>query len=70
MTDREELAELSNQLAPIDVAHASAERIAGRARPSVGRGPSPRRLVEPAAVVLLTAGFLAWMVLKLVEVLG
>ena len=70
MTDREEIAELSTQLAPIDVDRASAERIAHRARQSVGRGRSPRRFLEPAVVVLLSTSFLAWMVLKLVEVFG
>lgn len=70
MTDRDDLAGLREQLTPIDVDHASAELIARRARQSIGRGPSPWRLVEPAVVVLLTTSFLAWMVLKLVEVLG
>lgn len=70
MTDGDDFAELRKHLTPIDVDHASAELIARRARPSVGRGPSPRRFLEPAIVVLLTTSFLIWMVLQLVEVLG
>jgi len=70
MTDRDDMVELHKHLAPVDVAPASAELIARRARLSVGRGPSPRRFVEPAVVVLLTTSFLVWMVVKLVELLG
>ena len=70
MTDQDDFAELRKHLTPIDVDHASAELIARRVRPLVGRGPSLRRFLEPAAVVLLTTSFLIWMVLKLVEVLG
>lgn len=70
MTDRDDRVELHEQLTPIDVDPASAELIARRVRPSVGRGPSPLRFLEPAVVVLLTTSFLLWMVLELVEVLG
>jgi hypothetical protein len=70
MTDGDDLVELRKHLTPIDVDHASAELIARRVRPSVGRGPSPRRFLEPAVVVLLTTSFLLWIVLKLIEVLG
>ena len=48
----------------------AAQRIAQRTRLQVGRGPSPRRFVEPALVALLVLAVLVWTVIKLIEVLG
>ncbi|MBA3452001.1 MAG: hypothetical protein H0T42_02755 [Deltaproteobacteria bacterium] len=68
--DVAKLAELSRELPTIDVDSQSAERIAMRARQDVGRGPSPRRLVEPVLATLLVGSYLVWAVLKIVEALG
>jgi hypothetical protein len=64
------LAELSRELPAIDMDATSAARIAMRARQEVGRGPSPRRFVEPALTAIVTGGYLVWAVLKIVEALG
>ena len=68
--DVSKLAEISRELPPIDVDSISAERIAMRARADVGRGRSPRRLIEPALATVLVASYLVWAVLKIVEALG
>ena len=67
--DAKKLAELSRELPSIDLDDAAAQRIAQRARASVGRGPSPWRFVEPVLVGLLVVSVLVWTVLKLIEVL-
>lgn len=68
--DAKKLAEISRELPSIDLDEAAAQRIAQRARASVGRGPSPKRFVEPMLVGLLVVSVLVWTVLKLIEVLG
>ena len=68
--DAKKLAEISRELRPIDIDDAAAQRIAQRARASVGRGPSPARFVEPVLVGLLAMSVLVWTILKLIEVLG
>ena len=68
--DARRLAELGKELPPIDLEHASAQRIAERARLSVGRGPSPARLVEPLIDAALAVSILVWTALKLCELLG
>ena len=44
--------------------------IARRARPDLGRGPSPWRLVAPVLAALITGGYAVWGVLKILEALG
>jgi len=68
--DAAKLAELSRELPAIDVDSISAERIAMRARQDVGRGPSPRRFVEPAIASVVVGSYLVWAVLKIIEALG
>lgn len=68
--DVAKLAEISRELAAIDVDLTSAERIALRVRQDVGRGPSPRRFVEPALAGVLVGSYLVWAVIKIVEALG
>jgi hypothetical protein len=68
--DANRLAELSRELPKLDLDEAAAQRIAQRARASVGRGPSPARFVEPVLVGLLVLSVLVWTIAKLIEVLG
>ncbi|HUS31160.1 MAG TPA: hypothetical protein VMZ53_21770 [Kofleriaceae bacterium] len=68
--DANKLAEISRELPPLDIDDAAAQRIAQRARASVGRGPSPTRFIEPVLVGLLVLSVLVWTILKLIEVLG
>ncbi|HSD91127.1 MAG TPA: hypothetical protein VLB44_26575 [Kofleriaceae bacterium] len=67
--DAKKLAEISRELPLIDIDDASAQRIAHIARQSVGRGPSPKRFIEPVLVGVLALSVLVWAILKLVEVL-
>ena len=64
------LAEISRELPALDLDSISAARIAMRVRPNVGRGPSPRRFIEPVLAGALVGSYLVWAVLKIVEALG
>ena len=66
--DIHQLADLSDQLAPIDLDDTSAQRIALRARVDVGRGPSPRRFVEPILVAVFALSFLIWTLSKMLGI--
>jgi hypothetical protein len=68
--DAQKLAEISRELPPIDVDDARAQRIAAMTRQQVGHGPSPRRFVEPILVGVVATSMLAWVIYKLVEILG
>ncbi|MBL0221047.1 MAG: hypothetical protein IPQ07_45170 [Myxococcales bacterium] len=68
--DVSRLAELSRELPAIDLDATSAERIARRARDDVGKGPSPRRFIEPAIATLLVGGYLVWAIIKVLQLLG
>jgi hypothetical protein len=68
--DAKKLAEISRELPPIDLDDVSAQRIALRARQQVGKGPPLTRFIEPAVIVLFTTSMVAWIVYKLVEILG
>lgn len=68
--DVQGLGELSRELPAIDLDATTAERIARRARGDVGKGPSPRRLVEPALAAVIVLGYIAWVVVKILEALG
>jgi hypothetical protein len=63
------LGELSRELPAIDLDATTAERIARRARDDVGKGPSPRRFVEPALAALIVLGYLVWVIIKVLEAL-
>ena len=67
--DAARLGELGQRLAPIDVDTESAERIARRARNSVGRGPSLTRFVEPALATAFAVSYLAWAIVRVLEAL-
>ncbi|NVB78896.1 MAG: hypothetical protein HOV81_10910, partial [Kofleriaceae bacterium] len=58
------------ELPSIDLDGATAQRIAHRARLSVGRGPSPTRLVEPLLVALVAVSIVVWTAYKLYEILS
>lgn len=64
------LAALGQALPALDLDARAADRIARRARPDLGRGPSPWRLVEPVLAALITGGYAVWGVLKILEALG
>jgi hypothetical protein len=68
--DAEKLAEISRDLPPVDVDDARAQRIAAMTRQQVGHGPSPKRFVEPILVGVIATSMLAWVIYKLVEILG
>jgi hypothetical protein len=68
--DAKKLAEISRELPPIDLDDASAQRIAQRAREQVGKGPPLTRFIEPAVIVLFTTSMVAWIVYKMIEILG
>ena len=70
MTDDEEIEAWGKGLAHVDVDDHVSQTIARRARVDLGRGPSRARLVLPIAAIVLTAGYLAWTIAKLVELLG
>ncbi len=63
------LGEISRELAAVDLDASTAERIARRARDDVGKGPSPRRFIEPAVTALIMLGYMAWVVVKIMEAL-
>lgn len=67
--DVKDLGELGRDLAPVDLDSTTAERIARRARDDVGKRPSPRRLVEPALATLIVLGYIAWVIVKVLEAL-
>lgn len=67
--DVQGLGELSRELPAIDLDATTAERIARRARVDVGRGPSPRRFVEPTLAALIVLGYVAWAIVKILEAL-
>jgi hypothetical protein len=67
--DAARLGELGRELAPIDLDAESAERIARRARGSIGRGRSPARFVEPAIATAFAVSYLAWAIAKVLEAL-
>jgi len=67
--DAARLGELGQGLAPIDLPAESAERIARRARESVGRGPSVARFIEPAIATVFAVSYLAWAIAKVLEAL-
>jgi hypothetical protein len=62
----DELEQISQQLPALDVDTSRAGRIAARARGDLGR-PRRRPWLEPIAIGLFVAGFLAW---ALVRVFG
>ena len=68
--DAKKLAEISRELPPIDLDDVSAQRIALRARQQVGKGPTLTRFIEPAVIVLFTTSMVAWIVYKMIEILG
>jgi hypothetical protein len=77
MTDKPEkdddamkLADLARGLPPTDLDPAAAERIAALARRDVGHGPPKRRVVEAALVAVLVLATLAWVAMKIYEMLG
>jgi len=67
--DAARLGELGQGLAPIDLPAENAERIARRARNSVGRGPSLSRFVEPALATAFAISYLAWAIARVLEAL-
>lgn len=67
--DVQRLGELSRELPAIELDANTAERIARRARDDIGKGPSPKRFVEPALAALMMLGYLAWVIVKIVEAL-
>ncbi|HET9991914.1 MAG TPA: hypothetical protein VFQ65_25470 [Kofleriaceae bacterium] len=77
MTDKPEkdedamkLADLARGLPPTDVDPAAAERIAALARRDVGHGPPKRRWIEAGLVAVLVLATLAWVGMKIYEMLG
>jgi hypothetical protein len=64
--DAERLAELAGGMVEIDVERDRAAEILARAR----RGPSALRLVEPVVAGILATSYLAWAIVKIVEVIG
>lgn len=80
MTDRPEkperdddamkLADLARGLPRTDLDPASAERIVALARRDVGHGPPKRRVIEAAVVALLVLATIAWVAVKIYEMLG
>jgi hypothetical protein len=77
MTDRSEkdddamkLADLARGLPSTDLDPAAAERIVAVARRDVGHGPPKRRVIEAAVVALLVIATLAWVSVKIYEMLG
>ena len=64
--DAQKLAELAGGMVEIDVERGRAAEILARAR----RGPSVVRFVEPVVVVIVASSYLAWAIVKIVEVIG
>ena len=77
MTDRPEkdddamkLADLARGLPRTDLDPVVAERIVAVARRDVGHGPPKRRVIEAAVVAMLVIATLAWVAVKIYEMLG
>ena len=68
--DAQELAELAKDLPAIDLDTTSAERMALRVRQDLGKGPPASRFVLPIVAAVVVVAYLAWMIIKLVELLG
>ena len=67
--DIAKLAELGRALRPPDLDAPTADRIARRARDDVGKGPDPRRYVEPAIAAAFVIAYAVWLILELLKVL-
>lgn len=67
--DVQGLGEISRELPAIDLDATTAQRIARRVRGDVGKGPSPRRFIEPAITAALLLGYVVWMIVKILEAL-
>jgi len=65
--DVKDLGVLSRELPAIDLDATTAERIARRARDDVGKGPSPRRFIEPGIATLVVLGYIAWVIVQVLE---
>ena len=77
MTDKPEkdedamkLADLARGLPATDLDPAAAERIVALARRDVGHGPPKRRVIEAALVAVFVLATLAWVAMKIYEMLG
>jgi hypothetical protein len=68
--DAMKLADLARGLPRTDLAPAAAERIVAVARRDVGHGPPKRRVIEAAVVAMLVLATLAWVSLKIYEMLA
>lgn len=64
--DAAQVAELARGLATIDVERDRAAEILARAR----RGPSALRFVEPVVAAVIASSYLAWAIVKIIEVIG
>ena len=69
MSDDEKVASLAKALPAVDVDDRVSQQIARRARVDLVRGPSRARLALPIAALALTASYLAWTIVKLIELL-
>jgi hypothetical protein len=63
------LAELASGLPRTDLDPSAAERISALARRDVGHGPPKRRAIEAVLVAILVLVTLAWVALKICEML-
>ncbi len=70
MTDDEKIAALGQALPAVDVDDRISQQIARRARVDLAHGPSRARLVLPIIAAVVTASYLAWTIVKLIEILG
>jgi hypothetical protein len=68
-SDEDDLQAWSRSLPAVDVDDAVSQRIARRARVDIVHGPSKLRFVLPVATAIVIAGYAAWAVLKLIELL-
>jgi hypothetical protein len=68
--DDDQLGEIGEKLAPVDVDSVSAERIARIARQEVGRRPSRRPVVEAVLVGILATSFFVWAFMKALSIFG
>ncbi len=70
MTDDEKIAAFGKALPTVEVDDAVSQQIARRARVDLVRGPSRARLALPIVAIAITASYLVWTIVKLIELLG
>jgi len=67
--DIAKLSQLCRELVVPDLEAQTAERIARRARDQLGKGPDPRRFIEPIVAAAIVIPYAAWVIIAVLQAL-